>query len=233
MRISFGLNVTICHAGCACRTWRKSKFWWSVLDAMPCHACFGFQPHSSPCYTVLLNRKLHTTSCCACRTLQRSRTWWPEQYISPSCTCCIMLYMLCLQDFAEEQNLVARMMHQLQSDDADEQFHILKTARQHFIQGGPRRVKHTLPPLAFAALKVRLDMTLLLLLSFRQQKCQGVFCIHICLDTRPLKRWSRLHIPSSQNDRRVKVLLLMCVRSDINSNPNALSVPCKPLLLLD
>ena len=58
------------------------------------------------------------------------------------------------QDFAEEQNLVARMVHQLRSDDPDEHFQILKTARRHFSSGGPRRVKHTLPPLAFSAIQV-------------------------------------------------------------------------------
>ena len=61
-----------------------------------------------------------------------------------------------LQDFAEEQNLVARMVHQLRSDDPDDHFQILKTARQHFSSGGPRRVRHTLPPLAFSALQVSL-----------------------------------------------------------------------------
>jgi len=59
-----------------------------------------------------------------------------------------------LQDFAEEQNLVARMVHQLRSDDPDEHFQILKTARQHFSTGGLRRVRHSLPPLAFSALQV-------------------------------------------------------------------------------
>ena len=58
------------------------------------------------------------------------------------------------QDFAEEQNLVARMVHQLRSEDPDEHFQILKTARKHFASGGPQRVKHTLPPLAFSALQV-------------------------------------------------------------------------------
>ena len=64
-----------------------------------------------------------------------------------------------LQDFAEEQNLVARMVHQLRSDDPDEHFQILKTARQHFSTGGPRRVRHTLPPLAFSSLQVPISPT--------------------------------------------------------------------------
>ncbi|DBA95664.1 hypothetical protein WJX82_011441 [Trebouxia sp. C0006] len=58
------------------------------------------------------------------------------------------------EDFAEEQNLVARMVHQLRSDDPDEHFQILKTARQHFSTGGLRRVRHSLPPLAFSALQL-------------------------------------------------------------------------------
>ena len=64
-----------------------------------------------------------------------------------------------LQDFAEEQNLVARMVHQLRSDDPDEHFQILKTAREHFSTGGPRRVRHTLPPLAFSSLQVPISPT--------------------------------------------------------------------------
>ena len=76
--------------------------------------------------------------------------------------------MVFWQDFAEEQNLVARMVHQLRSDDPDEQFHILKTARQHFTQGGPRRMKHTLPPLAFAALQVTQTLPLLAFAAFAE-----------------------------------------------------------------
>ena len=64
------------------------------------------------------------------------------------------MHLVARQDFAEEQNLVARMVHQLRSDDPDEHYQILKTARRHFSSGGPRRVKHTLPPLAFSALQV-------------------------------------------------------------------------------
>lgn len=46
------------------------------------------------------------------------------------------------------------MVHQLRSDDPDEHFQILKIARKHFSLGGARRVRHTLPPLAFSALQV-------------------------------------------------------------------------------
>ena len=114
---------------------------------------------SKPCSSP--DHDCHIMPCVLC--LQTSKTWWPDWQLASSTSC-----LLCLQDFAEEQNLVARMTHQLQSDDPDEQFHILKTARQHFTQGGPRRVKHTLPPLAFAALKVRSEMLLLLLLAFKR-----------------------------------------------------------------
>ena len=55
------------------------------------------------------------------------------------------------------------MVHQLRSDDPDEHFQILKTARRHFSSGGPRRVKHTLPPLAFSALQVLSLLHLVLL----------------------------------------------------------------------
>ena len=74
-----------------------------------------------------------------------------------------LMHLVARQDFAEEQNLVARMVHQLRSDDPDEHFQILKTARRHFSSGGPRRVKHTLPPLAFSALQVLSLLHLVLL----------------------------------------------------------------------
>lgn len=72
------------------------------------------------------------------------------------------MHLVARQDFAEEQNLVARMVHQLRSDDPDDHFQILKTARRHFSSGGPQRVKHTLPPLAFSALQVASLLDLLL-----------------------------------------------------------------------
>ena len=58
------------------------------------------------------------------------------------------------EDFEEEQNLVARLVHQLRSDDSDTQYRLLVAARKQFGQGGPRRLKHTLPPLAFEALRL-------------------------------------------------------------------------------
>lgn len=64
------------------------------------------------------------------------------------------------------------MVHQLRSDDPDEHFQILKTARRHFSSGGPRRVKHTLPPLAFSALQV------LLLLRLGAFACYHGQCDH-------------------------------------------------------
>ena len=50
-----------------------------------------------------------------------------------------------MQDFVEEQNLVARLIHQLVVPDFDEQFAIYVAARKCFSEGGPRRLAHTLP----------------------------------------------------------------------------------------
>ena len=58
------------------------------------------------------------------------------------------------------------MVHQLRTDDPDEHFQILKTAREHFSTGGPQRVRHTLPPLAFSALQVRTRRWLLFVTDF-------------------------------------------------------------------
>eukprot|EP00249_Psilotum_nudum_P022226 c28423_g1_i1 orf=912-2582(+) len=58
------------------------------------------------------------------------------------------------EDFKEEQNLVARLVHMMVNKDQDEMFKILMTARKHFLQGGPRRLGFTIPPLIFVALKL-------------------------------------------------------------------------------
>lgn len=58
-----------------------------------------------------------------------------------------------LQDMEEEQVMVARMLHQLTCDDLRSQFEILRAARAHLELGGPARMRHTLPALAFCALK--------------------------------------------------------------------------------
>uniref|UniRef100_A0A8C8HB48 Vacuolar protein sorting-associated protein 35 n=1 Tax=Oncorhynchus tshawytscha TaxID=74940 RepID=A0A8C8HB48_ONCTS len=56
------------------------------------------------------------------------------------------------EDFAEEQSLVGRFIHLLLSDDPDQQYLILNTARKHFGAGGNQRIRYTLPPLVFAGI---------------------------------------------------------------------------------
>ncbi len=58
------------------------------------------------------------------------------------------------EDFEEEQNLVARLVHHLYSAESEEQYRILLAARRHFGQGGPKRLRHTLPPLIFSGLQL-------------------------------------------------------------------------------
>lgn len=58
------------------------------------------------------------------------------------------------EDFAEEQGLLGRFIHLLFSDDPNQQFLILNTARKHFGAGGDKRIKFTLPPIVFAALRL-------------------------------------------------------------------------------
>lgn len=58
------------------------------------------------------------------------------------------------EDFKEEQNLVARLIHMLVNEDQEEMFKIITTVRKHFLQGGPRRLSFTIPPLVFSALKL-------------------------------------------------------------------------------
>lgn len=84
-----------------------------------------------------------------------------------------------LEEIAEEQGWLARMVHLMQADGQDEaddgfgkagvgkfsdphrvnkllrtQFELLQVARRHFVDGGPMRIRHTLPPLVISALKL-------------------------------------------------------------------------------
>lgn len=55
------------------------------------------------------------------------------------------------EDFVDEQTLVARLIHLMRSENLDEQFIILNTARKQFGSSGKERIKYTLPPLIFNA----------------------------------------------------------------------------------
>ncbi|KAG0562429.1 hypothetical protein KC19_9G145400 [Ceratodon purpureus] len=57
------------------------------------------------------------------------------------------------EDFKEEQNLMARLVHMFRNDELEVMFKILEIARKHLCQGGPRRMQYTLPPLVFSTLK--------------------------------------------------------------------------------
>ncbi|XP_068894680.1 vacuolar protein sorting-associated protein 35 isoform X2 [Tenebrio molitor] len=56
-----------------------------------------------------------------------------------------------LEELAEEQCLLARFIHQLRSNVADDQYLILTAARKILGGGGSQRMKYTLPPLLFQA----------------------------------------------------------------------------------
>ena len=55
------------------------------------------------------------------------------------------------EDWEEEQGLMGRLVHLLSSEDLDQQYLILTTARKHLSGGGTLRLPHTLPPLVFQA----------------------------------------------------------------------------------
>nr|SVE71503.1 EOG090X00QE [Daphnia similis] len=61
-----------------------------------------------------------------------------------------------VEDFAEEQNLMARMIHLLAAEeiDLDQQYRMLTSARKQFGAGGARRIPFTLPPLIYEAFKL-------------------------------------------------------------------------------
>ncbi|KAG1347523.1 vacuolar protein sorting-associated protein 35B [Cocos nucifera] len=58
------------------------------------------------------------------------------------------------EDFKEEQNSVARLIHMLYNDDPEEMLKIICNVRKHILLGGPKRLPFTVPPLVFSALKL-------------------------------------------------------------------------------
>ncbi|GAV56721.1 Vps35 domain-containing protein [Cephalotus follicularis] len=58
------------------------------------------------------------------------------------------------EDFKEEQNSVARLIHMLYNDDPGEMLKIISTVRKHIMAGGPRRLSFTVPSLIFSALRL-------------------------------------------------------------------------------
>ncbi|EFC41731.1 vacuolar protein sorting-associated protein [Naegleria gruberi] len=58
------------------------------------------------------------------------------------------------EDFEEEQNLVARLIHICDSEDTDMLFKVYSTARKAFGQGGVKRIQYTLTPLVFSYLSL-------------------------------------------------------------------------------
>ncbi|XP_061724120.1 vacuolar protein sorting-associated protein 35 isoform X2 [Cydia pomonella] len=57
-------------------------------------------------------------------------------------------------DFAEEQWLLARLIHQFKSPGADQQYLILSASRRALQGGGAARLQHTFPPLLFHAYRL-------------------------------------------------------------------------------
>ncbi|KDN42178.1 vacuolar protein sorting-associated protein 35 [Tilletiaria anomala UBC 951] len=58
-----------------------------------------------------------------------------------------------LEEMAEEQGWMARLVHLFRSDDLETQFSLLQTARKHFVEGGDR-IRYTLPPLIFSGIRL-------------------------------------------------------------------------------
>jgi len=61
-------------------------------------------------------------------------------------------------DFAEEQNLVASLVHLFENSDPEQLFAMYKVARGHLEKGGPKRIKYLLEPLIFRALRLAIRL---------------------------------------------------------------------------
>ncbi|KAL5780728.1 hypothetical protein ACOSQ2_011465 [Xanthoceras sorbifolium] len=58
------------------------------------------------------------------------------------------------EDFKEEQDSVARLIHMLYNDDPEEMLKIICTAKKHIMTGGATRLPFTVPPLVFSGLRL-------------------------------------------------------------------------------
>ncbi|XP_052203382.1 vacuolar protein sorting-associated protein 35B-like isoform X2 [Diospyros lotus] len=58
------------------------------------------------------------------------------------------------EDFKEEQNSVARLIHMLHNEDPEEMLKIIYTLKKHIMAGGPKRLPFTIPPVVFSTLKL-------------------------------------------------------------------------------
>ncbi|KAK1554781.1 hypothetical protein Q3G72_017292 [Acer saccharum] len=58
------------------------------------------------------------------------------------------------EDFKEEQNSVACLIHMLYNDDPEEMLKIICTVKKHIMTGGATRLPFTIPPLVFSALRL-------------------------------------------------------------------------------
>ncbi|RVE41887.1 hypothetical protein evm_013461 [Chilo suppressalis] len=59
-----------------------------------------------------------------------------------------------VEEFMEEQGLLARLIHHFKSESADQQYLILSAARKALQGGGARRIQHTFPPIIFHAYRL-------------------------------------------------------------------------------
>ncbi|KAL5847856.1 hypothetical protein ACOSQ3_011380 [Xanthoceras sorbifolium] len=58
------------------------------------------------------------------------------------------------EDFKEEQDSVARLIHMLYNDDPEEMLKIICTVKKHIMTGGATRLPFTVPPLVFSGLRL-------------------------------------------------------------------------------
>jgi vacuolar protein sorting-associated protein 35 len=58
------------------------------------------------------------------------------------------------ENFEEEQNLVARLVHLIYNESADQHFVLLNKVRKIFGKGGSLRLRYTLAPVVFATYKL-------------------------------------------------------------------------------
>lgn len=80
------------------------------------------------------------------------------------------------EDFAEEQGYMGRFIQLFSGSTPDQQYLVLSTARKQFANGGNRRIRHTLPPIIFAAYRLALKYYELREEDDKwEKKCQKIF----------------------------------------------------------
>lgn len=114
----------------------------------------GVEVDDEVCLHKCLNAQKQPSAIMCLKTLKLMKNGLPKICLHAVLLLLVIQASNSVQDFEEEQDLVARIIHRMRSSDTAQHFAMLCTAWERLSVGGPRRLRHTIPPIAFAALHI-------------------------------------------------------------------------------